>query len=414
MPPADSKPPVSPGPELRPGQEVRLAVVMYGGVSLACYMNGVAQELYHLVRATAPATDGTAAAADAARCVPGHDLSGTQTVYRKLGQMLSRGRLPNEAAAENPASPVRTRFRIDILSGSSAGGINAIFLAKALANNQKIEQLTRLWIEHGDIDALLNDRRPAGTEPASLLDGQYMYGKLLDALDGMDAAAGARDWTAESPNARELDLYITATDIRGLPLPLRLADHVVYEKRHRKVFHFVYAEDPAGGEPRNDFLKKYNRFLAFAARCTSAYPFAFAPEKLADIDAFLKPGETEGAPTTRAGTPSSRSISAATGTTPRPTGPRRGRPSAAGPSATAATSTTSRSATPSTPCSAAGPTCPWSASWSTWSRPRSTPRPRRGPPATWTSSRTSRPPCSPCRATRPSARTCSACCSATS
>ena len=36
------------------GQEVRFAVVMYGGVSLAVYINGVVQELLHLVRATAP------------------------------------------------------------------------------------------------------------------------------------------------------------------------------------------------------------------------------------------------------------------------------------------------------------------------------------------------------------------------
>jgi hypothetical protein len=31
-------------------QEIRFAVVMYGGVSLAIYINGVAQELFNLVR----------------------------------------------------------------------------------------------------------------------------------------------------------------------------------------------------------------------------------------------------------------------------------------------------------------------------------------------------------------------------
>lgn len=36
-------------------KEVRFAVVMYGGVSLAIYINGVAQGLFHLVSATAPA-----------------------------------------------------------------------------------------------------------------------------------------------------------------------------------------------------------------------------------------------------------------------------------------------------------------------------------------------------------------------
>ncbi len=35
-------------------QEVRFAIVMYGGSSLAIYMNGVAQELLRMVRATAP------------------------------------------------------------------------------------------------------------------------------------------------------------------------------------------------------------------------------------------------------------------------------------------------------------------------------------------------------------------------
>ena len=33
-------------------QEVRFAVIMYGGVSLAIYINGIAQELLRLVRAT--------------------------------------------------------------------------------------------------------------------------------------------------------------------------------------------------------------------------------------------------------------------------------------------------------------------------------------------------------------------------
>jgi hypothetical protein len=37
-----------------PAQEIRFAVVLYGGVSLAVYINGVARELFSLVRATAP------------------------------------------------------------------------------------------------------------------------------------------------------------------------------------------------------------------------------------------------------------------------------------------------------------------------------------------------------------------------
>jgi hypothetical protein len=33
-------------------KEIRFAVVMYGGVSLAIYINGVAQEPLHMVRAS--------------------------------------------------------------------------------------------------------------------------------------------------------------------------------------------------------------------------------------------------------------------------------------------------------------------------------------------------------------------------
>ena len=36
-----------------PHSEVRFAVVMYGGVSLAVYMSGIAQELLRMVRASA-------------------------------------------------------------------------------------------------------------------------------------------------------------------------------------------------------------------------------------------------------------------------------------------------------------------------------------------------------------------------
>jgi hypothetical protein len=45
--------PPSSSPILDATRDVRFAVVMYGGVSLAIYINGVAQELYRMVQATA-------------------------------------------------------------------------------------------------------------------------------------------------------------------------------------------------------------------------------------------------------------------------------------------------------------------------------------------------------------------------
>src|SRR4051812_393168 len=81
-------------------QEVRFAVVMYGGVSLAIYINGVAQELFRLVRATAPVEP----YAESELEDPQSDeyvyfptrpngterpaLTGSELVYRQLGQLV--------------------------------------------------------------------------------------------------------------------------------------------------------------------------------------------------------------------------------------------------------------------------------------------------------------------------------------
>src|SRR5262245_6215523 len=82
--PAPPRPVAAPSVSLDPdrpsidySQEIRFAVVMYGGVSLAVYINGVAQELFNLVRATA------ALSAD------DPPLNSSQRVYRKLGQIVA-------------------------------------------------------------------------------------------------------------------------------------------------------------------------------------------------------------------------------------------------------------------------------------------------------------------------------------
>src|SRR5512138_3825459 len=118
-------------------KEIRFAVVMYGGVSLAIYINGVAQELYKMVRATARKWNEDGSLGDYFIEKP----ESTEAAYRTLGEFL------------------HARFVVDILSGTSAGGINAVFLAKALANNQPMAQLQKLWEEEGDIELLINDKK---------------------------------------------------------------------------------------------------------------------------------------------------------------------------------------------------------------------------------------------------------------
>lgn len=288
-------------------QEVRFAIVMYGGVSLAIYMNGVAQELLRLVRATAPKLDAQGNLTTQPHLIDAQ-LKGSEKVYRQLGQMLVRGK---ETLNREPAhtAPISTRFMIDILSGSSAGGINAVFLAKALANDQDMNQLREMWIKEGDITVLLNDKESdeginlgQQVPPKSLLNSRRMYYKLLDALYGMDKQQGPHDSTSTgqstgdtarakqpaSPYAAEIDLFTTATDNWGRVINIRLADGVAKERRHVNKFHFRYRSELSGEGEHNDFNIDKNPFLAFAARCTSAHQSSFEPMKLADIDEVLE------------------------------------------------------------------------------------------------------------------------------
>ena len=295
--------------EVAPEREVRFAVVMYGGVSLAIYINGVAQELLNMVRATAPAEANSATPLIGESDKDRRELAGSAGVYRKLGQYLASADEDDDwewaGATGGSNSPIRTRFVVDVISGTSAGGINGVFLAKALARNQKMDGLKKLWLSEGDLAKLLNDPLSvadlaeagyAVQQPRqSLLNSQRMYRKLLEALEQMadssdptsvydrgDGAQGA------SPLVSELDLFITTTDIEGLPLPMALADRVVYERRHRNVFHFRYTAPAVSRHQRDDFVAKNDPFLAFAARCTSSFPFAFEPMRLQHINEVLE------------------------------------------------------------------------------------------------------------------------------
>jgi predicted acylesterase/phospholipase RssA len=270
-------------------KEIRFAVVMYGGVSLAIYINGVAQELLKMVRAT------TADARSDHPLLPDEKLRGTERVYRQLGQILGReGEEAQRPVDPDIPTPIRTRFTVDILSGTSAGGINAVYLAKALANCQTIDQLKQLWVEEGDLLKLINDAKSVEQldglkvqkPPRSLLNSQRMYRRLLEALDGMEEDNPSTE-KSRSPYLEELDLFVTVTDFHGLPIQLRLSDDVVEERRHRNVFHFRYAHEHSQ-EASNDFHAGNDPFLAYAARCTSAFPFAFDPMKLSDINAVLE------------------------------------------------------------------------------------------------------------------------------
>lgn len=269
---------------MRVSKEVRFAVVLYGGASLAIYINGVVQELFHLVRATAPDPDDPTQA-----LLADEELTSTERTYRHLGQTLDAS--GKASTTYDPAADIRTRFIVDIVSGTSAGGINGVFLAKALTIGaaQSMRTLHRMWLDEGDLDRLINDRESVKDltglrqqhPPASILNSQRMYRKLLEAMDAMDESA-----TTRIPLVDELDLFVTTTDVRGLPVFLRLGDELASEARYRNVHRFSFSRTRAA-DPADDFTPERNPMLAFAARCTSSFPVAFEPMKLSDIDDVL-------------------------------------------------------------------------------------------------------------------------------
>jgi patatin-related protein len=281
-------------------QEMRFAVVMYGGVSLAIYMNGIAQELLSVVRATAPPHEVPAGGAGAGKTDAGQPS--TETVYRKIGKILYHGRvadgnIPSEEVLEG--LKIRTRILIDILSGTSAGGINAVFLAKALANDQDLATVRQIWMEEGNIDTLLNDKisedgqYKAADPKTSLLNSQRMFGKLVGAFEGMETNGNTPE-ACESRLAKEIDLFVTATDLNGLWTPIQLTNEVIMERVHKLHFRFSYrpkSRDAFSGTEyagANDFTSQYNPMLAFASRCTSSFPVAFEPMTFRDVDKIVE------------------------------------------------------------------------------------------------------------------------------
>ena len=249
--------------------EIRFAVVMYGGVSLAVYMNGIAQELLNMVRSTSLSLENP------------DELTGTASVFRDIATYLST---KDDGAFDY-------RFVVDIISGTSAGGINGICLAKGLVRGLgELKALEKTWLNEGDIDKLLNDRQSqpdhyTPKEPkSSLFNSQRMYAKLLDAFKEMQtASAGKR------PHIQAMDLFITATDLRGLQLPVMLSDGRAFERMHKQVFPFVFrSPDLYPNRTEDHFTGDYDPMLAFASRCTSSFPTAFEPVTIEDIMQYLE------------------------------------------------------------------------------------------------------------------------------
>ncbi len=276
-------------------KELRLALVCYGGISLAVYMHGITKEIWRLARASCAAREGE----------PGNG------VYRGLLDEIRK------------TSGTNLRVLVDILSGASAGGINAIFLAQAISTGQSLDPLTDMWMDHADVEALIEPRQgPAHrfaklwavpiawlvanrsktideTVEASARDevrlklesfvssrwfeppfgGKRLLETLMNAFDAMAKGPGYRRLL---PQGQPLDLFVTVTDFRGHAEELRLnSPPRVVETEHRLVFSFTDHGDAEG-----QFADTPT--LAFAARATSSFPGAFPPFTIDEMDTVIE------------------------------------------------------------------------------------------------------------------------------
>jgi len=154
-------------------KELRLAVVIYGGASLAIYMHGVTKELLKLVRASKVLHElgrnraATTVYADS----PDHRAFDTESIYFDLLKAIN----------------AKSHFRVavDVIAGASAGAINGVMLGKAIVDDGLLDAQTPMWLNDADVEYL-------SSEPSSAWRKWYLYPFLrgLSLALPRDIAAG--------------------------------------------------------------------------------------------------------------------------------------------------------------------------------------------------------------------------------
>jgi patatin-related protein len=225
-------------------EDLRIAVVMNGGVSLAIWIGGVSQELNRLARSR----------------------DGDGSVYARLREL------------------VRCTARVDVIAGTSAGGINGGFLALATAYDAPLDPLGDIWADDGGLLDLL--RSPTEGNAVSLLRGDdYFLPELRKAFDKIAPPYVVGTAKALPPSDAPVNLTMTASVVNGTLR--RFEDDFgtrIVEVEHKGRLSFVRGE-LEDGDP---FVRpSITAELALAARSTASFPIAFEPS-------FVPVGENAG------------------------------------------------------------------------------------------------------------------------
>ncbi|MBO6894378.1 MAG: patatin-like protein [Roseibium sp.] len=287
--------------------ELRLALVLYGGVSLAIYMHGVSREILSLVRASSLRLDrrsGVFRDTDTAKQLPP-----VQSAYKELLDLLS------------PVADIRVV--VDAIAGASAGGVNGIMLARAIAHDLPLDDHSEMWLQNADVtrlarpqsglsrylklsvspvlDQLISSRLDKKIESLETREklrqfmqsrwftppfsGERFIGWMLDACQKMEERGEGGQTLI--PRGQTLDLFVTITDYNGVKRRINLDDpDYVEEWDHRRILNF-HAEHRTYGNLDSQMDFENIPELVFAARATSSFPGAFPPATVAEMERVL-------------------------------------------------------------------------------------------------------------------------------
>lgn len=278
-------------------KELRLAVVIYGGASLAVYMHGVTKELLKVIRASKVLHELGAERAQTLSYAEGPDRRpcDTEAVYFEILKEINR----------------KSHFRVvvDVMAGASAGAINSVMLAKALVDDALLDAQTAGWLESADVEHLAAEKasrwrkwylypllralsywlpRDVGSNAETRgkltrlvrsswfqppFSGERLCHLFFDALEGMTASR--RRGSSLLPPGQRLDVYASITDLFGYPRTIQLHENLVArEKEHAAFCHLKHAE---GTGEDDDFAPENTPALVWAARASSSYAGAFPP-----------------------------------------------------------------------------------------------------------------------------------------
>ena len=255
-------------------KELRIALVCFGGLSLAVYMHGITKEILKLARASSAlhtitnrAKRSTAAFFDIRdHSDPEYD---TEAIYFDLLRDIGR--------------TVELRVIVDIVAPEARARrwskwfLRPFFWAAGMAGPQLISD--------PEVRSKLSlFMRSRWFQPP--LDGLKMAALMYDAVNAM----GAQRELASSllPSGQGLDLFVTVTDFYGSQQLMQIHDPpVIHEREHRHVLHFKYRRR-ASGIVESDFDLENAPALAFAARATSSVPGAFPPARIIEMDQLVR------------------------------------------------------------------------------------------------------------------------------